>query len=118
MSGEMDLLFTVISREDKYKSKTFIDTVVYRAGDQIWLRQTGLQLLGDPSAIPMPKVNRDALAPFGPRTPSTCPGSTVNEACSSNVPRVTVPDTTSGRRTVAAVLTDCSPRAASDRAGR
>jgi ATP:ADP antiporter, AAA family len=30
-----ELLFTVISREDKYKSKTFIDTVVYRAGDQI-----------------------------------------------------------------------------------
>jgi ATP:ADP antiporter, AAA family len=30
-----ELLFTVISREDKYKAKTFIDTVVYRAGDQI-----------------------------------------------------------------------------------
>ena len=28
-------LFTVISREDKYKSKNFIDTVVYRTGDQI-----------------------------------------------------------------------------------
>ena len=28
-------LFTVIPREDKYKAKTFIDTVVYRAGDQI-----------------------------------------------------------------------------------
>lgn len=30
-----ELLFTVISREDKYKAKTFIDTVIYRAGDQI-----------------------------------------------------------------------------------
>jgi AAA family ATP:ADP antiporter len=30
-----ELLYTVIPREDKYKSKTFIDTVVYRAGDQI-----------------------------------------------------------------------------------
>jgi AAA family ATP:ADP antiporter len=30
-----ETLFTVISREDKYKAKNFIDTVVYRAGDQI-----------------------------------------------------------------------------------
>jgi AAA family ATP:ADP antiporter len=30
-----EVLFTVISREDKYKAKTFIDTVVYRAGDQV-----------------------------------------------------------------------------------
>ena len=30
-----ELLYTVIAREDKYKAKTFIDTVVYRAGDQI-----------------------------------------------------------------------------------
>ncbi|MGD9941951.1 MAG: NTP/NDP exchange transporter [Burkholderiaceae bacterium] len=30
-----ELLFTVVSREDKYKAKNMIDTVVYRAGDQI-----------------------------------------------------------------------------------
>jgi ATP:ADP antiporter, AAA family len=30
-----EILFTVISREDKYKAKTFIDTVIYRAGDQV-----------------------------------------------------------------------------------
>jgi AAA family ATP:ADP antiporter len=30
-----ELLYTVVSREDKYKAKTFIDTVVYRAGDQV-----------------------------------------------------------------------------------
>jgi len=30
-----ELLFTVVPREDKYKAKSFIDTVVYRAGDQI-----------------------------------------------------------------------------------
>ncbi len=30
-----ETLFTVINREDKYKSKNFIDTVVYRVGDQI-----------------------------------------------------------------------------------
>ncbi|MFM2481735.1 NTP/NDP exchange transporter [Celerinatantimonas sp. YJH-8] len=30
-----EVLFTVVSREDRYKSKNFIDTVVYRGGDQI-----------------------------------------------------------------------------------
>ncbi len=29
-----EVLFTVIQREDKYKAKSFIDTVVYRFGDQ------------------------------------------------------------------------------------
>ena len=47
-----ETLFTVISREDKYKAKNFIDTVVYRAGDQIgaWtspvLGWLGLGLMG------------------------------------------------------------------------
>lgn len=47
-----ETLFTVISREDKYKSKNFIDTVVYRVGDQIgaWttpaLGWLGLQMAG------------------------------------------------------------------------
>jgi AAA family ATP:ADP antiporter len=30
------ILFTVISREDKYKANSFIETVVYRAGDQLF----------------------------------------------------------------------------------
>lgn len=30
-----ELLYTVVSREDKYKAKSFIDTFVYRGGDQI-----------------------------------------------------------------------------------
>jgi ATP:ADP antiporter, AAA family len=30
-----EVLFTVLSREDKYKAKSVIDTVVYRAGDQV-----------------------------------------------------------------------------------
>jgi AAA family ATP:ADP antiporter len=30
-----EVLFTVLSREDKYKTKNFIDTVVYRFGDQV-----------------------------------------------------------------------------------
>jgi len=29
-----EVLFTVVAREDKYKAKSFIDTVVYRLGDQ------------------------------------------------------------------------------------
>jgi AAA family ATP:ADP antiporter len=30
-----EVLYTVVPREDRYKAKNFIDTVVYRAGDQI-----------------------------------------------------------------------------------
>lgn len=30
-----EVLYTVLPREDKYKAKSFIDTVVYRVGDQI-----------------------------------------------------------------------------------
>jgi AAA family ATP:ADP antiporter len=30
-----EMLFTVVPRADRYKAKTFIDTVVYRVGDQI-----------------------------------------------------------------------------------
>ncbi|MGQ0586625.1 MAG: NTP/NDP exchange transporter [Gammaproteobacteria bacterium] len=47
-----EVLFTVLSREDKYKAKSFTDTFVYRAGDQVgaWtypaLRWLGLGLAG------------------------------------------------------------------------
>jgi AAA family ATP:ADP antiporter len=42
-----EVLFTVVPREDKYKAKSFIDTVVYRLGDQLgaW-SYAGLGLLG------------------------------------------------------------------------
>jgi len=42
-----DVLFTVVSREEKYKSKGFIDTVVYRGGDALagWA-YAGLAALG------------------------------------------------------------------------
>lgn len=30
-----EVLYTVVAREDRYKAKNFIDTVVYRAGDQL-----------------------------------------------------------------------------------
>ena len=37
-----EVLFTVIPREDKYKAKSFIDTVVYRTGDQVGAWSYGL----------------------------------------------------------------------------
>jgi len=42
-----EVLFTVVPREDKYKAKSFIDTVVYRLGDQVgaW-SYAGLGMLG------------------------------------------------------------------------
>jgi len=42
-----EVLFTVVPREDKYKAKSFIDTVVYRLGDQVgaW-SYAGLGLFG------------------------------------------------------------------------
>ena len=56
-----ETLFTVINREDKYKAKNFIDTVVYRVGDQIgawttpalgWLglKMAGVSLVAAPLA--------------------------------------------------------------------
>lgn len=48
----MEILFTVLPREDKYKAKSFIETFVYRSGDQIgaWgfagLTALGLSLSG------------------------------------------------------------------------
>ncbi|MEO8336811.1 MAG: MFS transporter [bacterium] len=43
----METLFTVVSREDKYKAKSFIETFVYRGGDQLaaWL-YAGLAAIG------------------------------------------------------------------------
>ena len=37
-----EVLFTVVSREDKYKAKAFIDTFIYRAGDQVGAWSYGL----------------------------------------------------------------------------
>lgn len=43
----MEILYTVVTREDKYKAKGFIETFVYRAGDQLaaW-GYAGLAALG------------------------------------------------------------------------
>ena len=42
-----EILFTVLSREEKYKAKNFIDTVIFRGGDTAsgWLFE-GLRILG------------------------------------------------------------------------
>src|SRR5215213_1134204 len=48
----MEVLFTVVPREDKYKAKNIIETFVYRGGDQVgaWLYgglvAAGLSLAG------------------------------------------------------------------------
>ncbi|MGH7690521.1 MAG: NTP/NDP exchange transporter [Gemmatimonadaceae bacterium] len=59
----MEVLFTVVSREDKYKAKSFIETFIYRGGDQIaaWtyagLTAVGLGLTGIAfAAVPMAAV--------------------------------------------------------------
>jgi AAA family ATP:ADP antiporter len=46
-----EILFTVVPREDRYKAKSFIDTVVYRLGDQFgaW-GVAGLRALGTGAA--------------------------------------------------------------------
>jgi AAA family ATP:ADP antiporter len=47
MKPALEALYTVIPREEKYKAKNFIDTFVYRAGDQTgaWT-YNGLMALG------------------------------------------------------------------------
>ena len=58
----MEVLFTVVKREDKYKAKNVIETVVYRSGDQIggWaysglaalgLSLTGISYVGVPLSV-------------------------------------------------------------------
>ncbi|MFA5631153.1 MAG: MFS transporter [Porticoccaceae bacterium] len=42
MRPARETLYTVVSREDKYKSKAFVDTFVYRAGDVVGAQVEGL----------------------------------------------------------------------------
>jgi ATP:ADP antiporter, AAA family len=42
MRPARETLFTVVGREDKYKSKAFIDTFVYRGGDAVGAQTEGL----------------------------------------------------------------------------
>jgi len=63
MRPARETLFTIVSREDKYKSKAFIDTAVYRGGDAVtaWLDgvivRAGMGLAGLASvAVPLAAV--------------------------------------------------------------
>lgn len=49
-----EMLYTVVSAEDKYKAKNFIDTVVYRGGDAIsaWIKRA-LDVVADHPALAM-----------------------------------------------------------------
>ncbi|MGZ8830692.1 MAG: NTP/NDP exchange transporter, partial [Thermoanaerobaculia bacterium] len=42
MRPARETLFTVVSREEKYKAKAFIDTFVYRTGDVVGAQTEGL----------------------------------------------------------------------------
>src|SRR5690606_23529589 len=42
MRPARETLYTVVSREDKYKAKAFIDTFVYRGGDVVGAQLEGL----------------------------------------------------------------------------
>jgi ATP:ADP antiporter, AAA family len=42
MRPARETLYTVVSREDKYKSKAFIDTFIYRGGDVVGAQTEGL----------------------------------------------------------------------------
>ncbi|MEO6023416.1 MAG: MFS transporter [Burkholderiales bacterium] len=61
-----EILFTVVSREEKYKAKNFIDTVVYRSGDALsgWisslLKSMGMAL-GSVAALAIPVAIAAAL---------------------------------------------------------
>jgi hypothetical protein len=60
-----ETLFTVVSREDKYKAKNFIDTVVYRSGDQIWgvvISGFGVPGIGSDRSFVCRGANRRRLA--------------------------------------------------------
>ena len=47
MRPAREMLYVVLSREEKYKAKNFIDTVVYRTGDAVsaWV-YTGMRSIG------------------------------------------------------------------------
>ena len=47
MKPAREMLYVVLGKEEKYKAKNFIDTVIYRGGDAVsaWA-YTGLQAMG------------------------------------------------------------------------
>jgi ATP:ADP antiporter, AAA family len=92
----MEVLFTVVKREDKYKAKNVIETVVYRSGDQIggWayrgLAALGLTLVGiSYVAIPLSVVFLGLGLWLGWRQAEMAQGITPSDS-----PPVAVPATT------------------------
>ena len=82
-----ELLYTVIAREDKFKAKSFIDTFVYRAGDQIgaWsyalMGVIGLGLTGIAFvAVPISAVWARCRILAGPPAGSAGPGRADNRS--------------------------------------
>lgn len=95
MRPARETLFTVLSREDKYKAKAFIDTFVYRTGDVVGaqveglLKSLGMGLLALSSVvIPMTIVwtvlgvwlGRKQSARAGQSTPPQPPGVVLGDA--------------------------------------
>lgn len=83
----MEALFTVVKREDKYKAKNVIETVIYRSGDQIgiWsysgLTALGLGLSGTSYvAIPLSAVFLGLALWLGRRQAELARGGTTAEA--------------------------------------
>jgi ATP:ADP antiporter, AAA family len=92
----MEVLFTVVSREDKYKAKNIIETFVYRGGDQVgaWiyagLAGLGLSLSGISfAAIPFAAVWFGIAMWLGRRQAALAAGSTATAG-----PPIPVPATT------------------------
>ena len=54
-----ELLFTVVPREDRFKAKSFIDTIVYRTGDQVGAWSTAC--FADWAEYPRPGTGGDSV---------------------------------------------------------
>ncbi len=92
----MEVLFTVVKREDKYKAKNVIETVVYRTGDQIggWsysgLAALGLGLSGiSYVAVPLSVVFLGLAMWLGRRQTELARGVTTPEPAPAAVPVTT-----------------------------
>ena len=66
-----EVLFTVLRREDKYKAKSFMDTLVYRAGDQIGAWSDGgqsrlftLRFINQGNPTLTPPLTDETLSPY------------------------------------------------------
>ena len=74
-----EVLFTVVSREDKYKSKNFIDTVVLRGGDT-----AAGQIVGSLRGLGVPLFQLNVWASRSSRSGPRCLGR--SGACSDDWP--------------------------------